>query len=67
MWQQSKNFGVVIIDGTRIKVYKDTNNFFTIETRQRIKTALWAGDFLNVYMESGRVRRYHDWANYIEF
>ena len=68
MWQQARNFGVVVIDGsTKVKVYKDSYNFFTIETRQPIKTALWGGDFLNIYLANGRVRRYRDWVNFDEF
>ena len=58
--------GVVKVDNTRVRVFKDRYNYVTIDTGQPIQTALWAGDgSLNVYMTNGRIRRYRDRVNYI--
>jgi len=58
--------GVIKVDHTRIRVFKDRYNYVTIDTGRPVHTALWSGDgHLNVYMADGRVRRYKDRVNFI--
>lgn len=56
--------GVVRVEYTRVKVYKDQYNFATIEVGTPVQMALWSGDILNVYLGNGRVRRYKDRVNF---
>lgn len=58
------NCGVVRVEHTRIKVYKDQYNYLTIDVGKPVQMALWNGDILNVYLMDGRVRRYKDKVNY---
>ena len=56
--------GVVRVEYTRVRVYKDRYNSIVIETGTPVQMALWSGDILNVYLGSGKVRRYKDRVNY---
>ena len=56
--------GVVRVEYSRIKVYKDQYNFITIDVGTPVQMALWSGDILNVYLGNGKVRRYKDRVNY---
>jgi hypothetical protein len=56
--------GVVRVEYSRIKVYKDQYNFITIDVGTPVQMALWSGDVLNVYLGNGKVRRYKDRVNY---
>lgn len=58
--------GVVKVEGTRLRVFKDQYNYVTIDVGTPIQMALWGGDGnLNVYLHNGRVRRYRDRVNYV--
>jgi hypothetical protein len=58
------NFGVVKIEGSNVKVYKDQSNYTTISVGKPVTNASWAGGELNVSMSDGKVRRYRDQSNY---
>ncbi|MGB3849837.1 MAG: hypothetical protein WA958_07690 [Tunicatimonas sp.] len=65
MWDQDYlNFGVVKIDGNKVKVYKSTINYQTIGVGQPVTNASWAGGELNVTLANGTVRRYRSTINY---
>ena len=59
------NFGVLKIDGTKVKVYKDQVNYFSLNVSKPVTNAIWAGGELNIYMSDGKVRRYKDMTNYV--
>jgi hypothetical protein len=56
--------GVVRVEYTRIRVFKDQYNSITIDVGTPVQMALWSGDVLNVYLGNGKVRRYKDRVNY---
>jgi hypothetical protein len=56
--------GVVRVEYTRIRVFKDQYNSITIDVGTPVQMALWNGDVLNVYLGNGKVRRYKDRVNY---
>jgi hypothetical protein len=58
------NYGVVKIDGSKVKVYKDSSNYTTISVGKPVTAASWAGGELNISMSDGKVRRYKDSSNY---
>jgi hypothetical protein len=58
------NFGVVKIEGDRVKLYRDSNNYTTISVGKPVTSANWAGGELNITMSDGKVRRYRDQNNY---
>jgi hypothetical protein len=64
-WDNSySNFGVLKIDGSKVKVYKDRYNYKTITVNKSIVNAIWAGGELNITLADGKVRRYKDLYNY---
>jgi hypothetical protein len=58
------NFGVVKIDGKKVKVYCDTSQYKIVDLPEEVTSANWAGGELNVTMRSGKVRRYSDNSQY---
>jgi hypothetical protein len=56
--------GVVRVEYNRVRVFKDQYNSITIDVGTPVQMALWSGDILNVYLGSGKVRRYKDRVNY---
>jgi GH24 family phage-related lysozyme (muramidase) len=58
------NFGVIRIEGDKVRVYRDQNNYTTISVGKTVTNAAWAGQELNVTMSDGKVRRYRDQNNY---
>jgi hypothetical protein len=56
--------GVVRVEYNRVRVFKDQYNSITIDVGAPVQMALWSGDILNVYLGSGKVRRYKDRVNY---
>lgn len=54
------NFGVLKIDGDKVKVYRDQNYYITLTIGKQVNNAVWAGGELNVSMSDGKVRRYRD-------
>ncbi len=59
------NFGILKIDGRKVKVYSDKNSYITIDASKDITNATWAGGELNLTLSDGRVRRYKDKNSYI--
>jgi hypothetical protein len=59
------NFGVAKIEGDKVKVYRDSLNYITINVGKQVTSANWAGGELNVSMSDGKVRRYRDDLNYV--
>ena len=51
-------------DGKTVKVHKDQYNYAPINVGETVTMAVWAGDELNVFLASGKVRRYRDQYNY---
>jgi hypothetical protein len=60
-----EQYGVIRVEGTRLRIYKDNNNFSTISVGSQVTHALWNGGLLTVYLSNGQVRRYHDYYNFI--
>jgi len=58
------NFGVVKIEGNKVKVYRDSSNYTTVSIGSPVNSANWAGGELNVSLATGKVRRYRDSSNY---
>jgi hypothetical protein len=58
------NYGIVKIDGDKLKVYWDQANFTIIYVGRPITSVNWAGGELNVYLSDGTVRRYRDQNNH---
>jgi hypothetical protein len=56
--------GVVRVEYSRVKVFKDQYNSITIDVGTPVQMALWNGNILNVYLGNGRIRRYKDRVNY---
>lgn len=56
--------GVVRVEHSRIRVFKDQYNSITIDVGTPVQMALWNGNILNVYLGNGRIRRYKDRVNY---
>jgi hypothetical protein len=56
--------GVVRVEYSRVRVFKDQYNSITIDVGTPVQMALWNGDILNVYLGNGKVRRYKDRVNY---
>jgi hypothetical protein len=60
-----EQYGVIRVEGTRLRIYKDNNNFSTISVGSQVSHALWNGGYLTVYLINGQIRRYHDYYNFI--
>ena len=56
--------GVVLVEYTRVKVFKDQYNSITIDVGTPVQMALWNGHILSVYLGNGKIRRYKDRVNY---
>ena len=61
------DYGVVKIEGRRIKIYKSPSSYVSITNiSEDITDARWVGDnTIVVYLKSGRVRKYRTLSNYI--
>jgi len=61
------DFGIVkIYSSNRLQVFRDKDNYdFLTIGNETVTDARWSGDYLNVYLKSGKVRRYKDKDNYI--
>ena len=65
MWESKyHHFGVIRIEGDKVKVYYDRTNYTTISVGQPVTHAAWAGGELNITLANGKVRRYRDRTNY---
>ena len=58
------NYGVLIPEGNKVKVYKDQYNYITVDVDKTITNANWAGGGLDITMSDGYARRYSDQYNY---
>lgn len=60
-----KNYGVLKLDGAKkVRVYKTQSQFDIINLSEDATDARWAADAINVYMKSGKVRRYTSLSQY---
>ncbi|NWL04252.1 hypothetical protein DM790_25825 [Flavobacterium collinsii] len=59
------DYGVVKIEGEKVKLYSTSSNHIYINVGKRISNAVWSGKELNVYLENGKVRRYSSPSSYI--
>jgi len=57
-------FGVLKIEGKNIKVYSSRDNYTILTFTVAVNNALWAGNFLNVTLADGKVRRYSSRDSY---
>jgi len=57
-------FGVIKIEGKMIKLYSSKDNYTSLTFAMPVKNALWAGNFLNVTLADGKVRRYSSRDSY---
>ncbi len=51
-------FGVIKIDGKTVKMYSSKDNYTSLSFSVLVKNAVWVGNFLNVTLADGKVRRY---------
>jgi len=64
-WDQKlKNFGVIKVEGKNVKLYSSSVSYITISVNELVTNAIWAGDFLNVTLANGKVRRYSSQVSY---
>jgi len=57
-------FGVIKIDKDKVHLYSSRNNYHTLTIGKPITHAVWAGNFLNVSLADGKVRRYSSRESY---
>jgi hypothetical protein len=60
-----EQYGVIRVENSRIRIYRDPYNSETIYIGQPISHAMWNGGEVTVYLTSGSIRRYRDYLNYI--
>jgi len=53
-----ERFGVVEIEGNKVKVYKDQYTYTTISVNKQVTSAKWVGGELIITMSDGTVRCY---------
>lgn len=58
------DYGVIKIEGEKVKLYSTSSNHISINIGKEVTNAVWAGSSLNVYLSSGKVRRYTSSSNY---
>ena len=58
------SYGVIKIEGEKVKLYSTPSNHIYVNVGNDVSNAAWAGDVLNVYLSSGKVRRYTSPSNY---
>lgn len=57
-------FGVIKIEGKTVKIYSSRDNYTILSFTVLVKNATWAGNFLNVTLADGKVRRYSSRDSY---
>ena len=60
-------FGVIKIQGDKVLLYSSRDNYTSISSGKPVTNAVWAGNFLNVTLADGKVRRYISRDNYSTF
>lgn len=64
-WDQKfPAFGVIKIEGKTVKMYSSRDNYTSLTFTTPVKNAVWAGNFLNVTLADGKVRRYSSKDSY---
>lgn len=51
-------FGVIKIENKIVKLYSSRDNYTSLTFSVPVKNAVWAGNFLNVSLTDGKIRRY---------
>lgn len=64
-WNKAMNFGVVKIEGNKVKLYESTINYDIIRVNEKIKDARWVNNAIVLSLEGGKVRRYTSFDRYI--
>jgi len=64
MLNKFKNFGVIKIDGSTVKVFETQTVYSNINVGQAVIDARWAGDSIVIYLKDGKVRRYTTLISY---
>lgn len=64
IWNQASNYGVIKVDGKKLKVYRSSQEFQIINVNEDINNAHWAGDAIVVSLSNGKVRRYRSYQEY---
>jgi hypothetical protein len=59
-----ERFGVIKIEGEKVKVYKDQFNYITIPVNKQVTSAKWVDDGLMIISADGKVRLYEDYNIY---
>lgn len=57
-------FGIIKIQGDKVCLYSSKDNYTSISTGKPVTSAVWAGNFLNVTLADGKVRRYSSRDSY---
>ena len=60
-------FGVIKIQGHKVLLYSSRDNYVLISTGKPVTNAIWAGNFLNVTLADGKLKRYDSRDNYSTF
>ena len=58
------SFGVIKIDKDRVHLYSSRDNYTTLTLGKPVTNAVWDGNFLNVTLADGKVRRYSSRDSY---
>lgn len=59
-----KNFRVVKPEGKSVKIFETLTQSCSIQVGYPVKDAVWSGDHVVVYLESGEVRKYRSLSMY---
>ncbi len=57
-------FGVIKIQGDKVHLYSSRDNYTTLVPGKPVTSAVWAGNFLNVTLSDGKVKRYSSRDSY---
>jgi hypothetical protein len=62
--KEQMTFGVLKIDKQNVRIYSNPTSYSVISIGQDIKDVRWIGDILQIYLISGKVRRYTTQTSY---
>jgi len=65
-WSKEQiDYGVLKLDGkNKVRVYKNTSQYETIQCSDEIKDYRWGGDGVVITFTNGKVRRYKSTSQY---
>ena len=63
--KEFERFGVVEIEGDKVKVYKAPNDFITIPVNNQVAATSWVDGELLITLSNGSVRYYMEHNSYI--